>query len=300
MFSNILSLLVIFVLGILSKQFNLFSEKDASKFLKFVFYICAPSLILYSFSNFRFKMPDLFLILIGSSIPFIMLLFSYSLAYLLNFEKKFGRKSFGTFLVGSMIANTSLVIAISFSLFDKSGVVRAQMIDFGNALVTFSLTYFISAYYGFGEKRTAIKKLLVVPALWAFAVAVLVSGVNFTFPSWLSSALHTLALAFSPLILFSLGIYISFRFEKKLLLVITGVVVRVMLGLFAGLLFIKLFNFSPTTSVIVLLAFSAPAGYNTLVFSSINKLDEKLASALVSLCILAYVILVPVLAHFFL
>ena len=300
MFSNILSLLVIFILGMFSKQVNLFSEKDASKFLKFVFYICAPSLILYSFSDFSFKMSDLFLILLGSSIPFIMLFFSYSIAYFFKFEKRFGRKSLGTFLVGSMIANTSLVIAISFSLFDKSGVVRAQMIDFGNALITFSLTYFISAYYGFGEKKTAVKKLLLVPALWAFALALFISSVNLTLPIWLLSALHTLALAFAPLIVFSLGVYITLRFEKKLALALTGVFVRVLLGLFFGFLFVKLFKFSPTTSFIVMLAFSAPAGYNTLVFSSINKLDEKLASVFVSLCILLYVALVPILAHFFL
>ena len=298
MFSNILSLLVIFALGILSKQVNLFSEKDASKFLKFVFYISAPSLILYSFSNFHFKISDLFLIFLGSSIPFIMLFFSYLIASLFKFEERFGRKSLGTFLVGSMIANTSLVIAISFSLFDKSGVVRAQMIDFGNALVTFSLTYFISAYYGFGEKKTALKKLFLVPALWAFALALFVSSVNFTLPTWLLSAFHTLALSFAPLILFSLGIYITLRFEKKLALALTGVFVRVLLGLFFGFLFVKLFKFSPTTSFLVLIAFSAPAGYNTLVFSSINKLDEKLASVFVSLCILLYVLLVPILAHF--
>jgi malate permease and related proteins len=65
------------------------------------------------------------------------------------------------------------------------------------------------------------------------------------------------------------------------------------LGMFLGLLLIYLFGLDGITRYVVILATATPIGYNTLTFSSIEKLDTEFAAALISVSILISMIYIP-------
>ncbi len=295
MFSNLLPLLIIFLLGILLKKLKVFSTRDASKFLLFVFYISAPALILYTFPSFHFEKSDFILPLLGALISVFMFIASFSLFKLGH--AKIERKTKGTVYTASMIANTSLVIAIMLSLFGKSGMVKAQMLDFGNGLLIFSLVYYMSALYGTGKPKSALKKLLTSPPIWALAISLTMNYLSLSFPQWINSSLKILSQTLVPLVIFSLGVYINLNLKKNLKPALVVVSIRILFGLILGMAIVFLLHLTGLNKLVVLLAFSAPCGFNTLIFSSVNKLDEELASSVVSLSILLYIIIVPLLLH---
>lgn len=69
-----------------------------------------------------------------------------------------------------------------------------------------------------------------------------------------------------PLMIFSLGIYFNPRI-LKILPTSSAVFVRMFIGLIAGLILIKIFNFEDINKTIVIIASAAPIYYNQLTFS---------------------------------
>lgn len=64
-----------------------------------------------------------------------------------------------------------------------------------------------------------------------------------------------------------------------------------------GILLCAIFNVQGVVKSIVLIGAAAPAGYNTLTFSSIEKLDTQFAAGLVSCSILFGIIFIPLLIY---
>ena len=67
------------------------------------------------------------------------------------------------------------------------------------------------------------------------------------------------------------------------------------IGFFMGLIYIGVFRLQGLEMVVALIASSAPAGYNTLTFASLENLDKEFAATLVSFTILIGMVLVPIL-----
>lgn len=128
--------------------------------------------------------------------------------------------------------------------------------------------------------------MLSLPALWAFVLALAANFSGFITPEPLSSAIGLVKGITIPLLLVSLGLYFEPVFTKKLLPLVLGVLIRVFGGLLVGFLLAGFFGFQGLDKAVVVLCAAMPAGYNSLVYSAKEGLDDELAAALVSATIL--------------
>jgi predicted permease len=77
-----------------------------------------------------------------------------------------------------------------------------------------------------------------------------------------------------------------------------AVLIRVGIGFSLGFLFVYLLDLKGLSRTVVLILSSAPSGINTLVFSSMEELDNELAASIVSYSVFVGMFLVPLLLQF--
>jgi len=140
-------------------------------------------------------------------------------------------------------------------------------------------------------------KLFQNPPLWAFFLALFLNIFNIKLPEFIVNSLDQIAVTTIPLIIFSLGIYFKLKVEK-LGLVLHTVLIRMGIGLLVGVFFCKFMGITADARIAVLISSAAPVGYSTLLFSSMERLDRRYASALISVSIIFGLIIIPILIAF--
>ncbi len=289
---KIIPVILIFVLGYLLKRINLLSKDNGDLFLKLVFYISLPALILLSITNIQLTLDFIYLPIIA----ILIILVTYGIAFFIGKLFNLGKTSFGVFLVGSLIMNTGFTLPFFIAAYGEEGLARASLFDFGNGLLTFTFIFYLACKYGDNKRdsKTMIKKFLYSIPLWALMSAILLNLMNIQIPNLGINFFQLLGNMTIPLIMLSLGIYFSPKIVK--LSALSSVIfIRMFVGLLLGFLFVYLFNLEGLNKIIVLISASAPVGYNTLTFASMEKLDKEFAASIVSYSILIGIIFIPLL-----
>lgn len=289
---KIVPIVLVFILGYILKRIGLLKKKDADLFLRVVFYVALPSLVLLSITNLKLSWDLIYLPIIPAFIIAITAGASFLIGKTLNLE----RKTLGVLLIGTMIMNLGFAIPFVFAAYGEQGLARLTLFDFGNAILTFSFIYYIACRYGEGKKdsKKMIKKVVYSVPLWALAGAIAINLAGIKLPNVASGFLQITGNMTVPLVMLSLGIY----FSPKIINIwplLSGLAIRMALGLFLGFLFVKLFHLEGLNRAIVLICSSAPIGYNTLTFSSLEKLDKEFAASLVSFSIMIGLVFIPIL-----
>lgn len=289
---KIIPVILIFVLGYLLKRINLLSKDNGDLFLKLVFYISLPALILLSITNIQLTLDFIYLPIIA----ILIILVTYGIAFFIGKLFNLKKTSFGVFLVGSLIMNTGFTLPFFIAAYGEEGLARASLFDFGNGLLTFTFIFYLACKYGDNKRdsKTMIKKFLYSIPLWALMSAILLNLLNIQIPNLGINFFQLLGNMTIPLIMLSLGIYFSPKIVK--LSALSSVIfIRMFVGLLLGFLFVYLFNLEGLNKIIVLISASAPVGYNTLTFASMEKLDKEFAASIVSYSILIGIIFIPLL-----
>ncbi len=287
---KVLPIIFIFIVGYILKKVNLFKKEDGDLFLKVVFYIAAPCLILLSVSKITLDWKLFFL----PVIPIVNIIITYFISVF--FAKKFNLQagSFGVFLVASMIMNTSFTLPFFIALYGNEGLAKISFFDIGNAFLVYSFVYYIACKYGSNPKKMLMTKILISPPLWALLIAIFMNIFHYSLPA--IDFFQALGNLTSPLIMLALGIYFEFKLIKPAPLA-TILFLRMAFGLLLGIIFVKLLNLEGLTKIVVLIGSSAPVGYNTVTFSSLENLDKEFAASVVSISILLGLITVPLLMY---
>lgn len=288
---------LIFLLGYVLKKNGILKKEDGDIFLKTVFYVAAPSLIILSVSNIDLRFNFIFLPIIAG----LIILCTAAVAYLIGSRLNLPRKTLGVFLMGSMIMNTSFLLPFIIATYGKEGLAIFSIFDSGNAFVVFTFIYYVACKYGDNDRDQFVmmKKFIFSPLLWALVVAVIINFSNFTIPGIAVDLFQLLGNLVTPLVMLSLGVYFSLS-TTKLMPVIVAIVVRMIFGFFLGFVFVSLFKLEGLSRMTVLIASAAPAGYNTLTFSSLENLDKEFAANLISISILLGFVTTSVVIIFFL
>jgi hypothetical protein len=105
-FVKIIPVILIFILGFFLKRMKIFDKKAGDTFLKFVFFVSLPALVFLSVSRLEISKELIYLPFIAAAVLFL----SYFISLLISAKMNLGRKLRGTFLIGSMIMNTSFTI----------------------------------------------------------------------------------------------------------------------------------------------------------------------------------------------
>lgn len=289
---KIIPVISIFALGYSLKKINLFTKENADLFLKVVFYISLPALIVPSIIDTELSVDFIYLPFIAVSIIAI----TYGIAYLFGGLLHLPRLSLGVFLVGSMIINVGFILPFVIVTYGDEGLARISLFDFGNGLLVYTFVYYIAHKYGTEEnsRKMVLKKIVGSIPLWAIFLAVGINLSNTQLPLVANNFLELMGAMTIPLIMLSLGVYFSPKIDKFVPLIV-AISIRMGFGLLLGFILVTIFNLEGLTRTIVLLGSAAPVGYNTLTFSSLENLDKEFAASLISFSILIGMILIPIL-----
>jgi predicted permease len=291
-FVKIIPIVLIFALGFVLKKINFLKREHGDLFLKLVFYVSFPALIIISITRIKISSDFIYLPVIAVLIIIITFFVSYFIAKLLHLK----RASFGVFLIATMIMNIGFSLPFFIAAYGEEGLARASLFDLGNGLLTVTFVYYFACKYGTGKNdaKTLIKKFALSPPIWALIIAFILNLSNVSLSSIPSEFFQTIGNLTIPLIMLSLGIYFTPKIIK-IAPVLSAIAIRMFFGLLLGFIFVKIFNIEGLTRTIILICSAAPIGYNTLTFSSMQNLDKEYAASIVSISIIIGIIFIPLL-----
>jgi len=289
-----LPVILIFALGYTLKALSIFDKKDSELFLKLFYFVAIPAMMLVSVTQMKFTLELLWLPVIAVMVILILFAVSFVVGRRFNLE----RPSFGVFLVGSLVMNVAFTYPFLLAARGEEALALAALFDFGNTIFIFTFIYYLACRYGSNtlDSLVMLKKLLVCPPFMALLFALFLNINQIQLPGVALQFFKILGNMTIPLVMLSLGIL----FSPKVLRVwplVSVLFIRMGLGLLLGFLFVCLFDLQGLSRTVVLICCSAPAGINTVVFSSLEKLDSEFAASVVSYSVLLGMFMVPLLLH---
>ena len=192
--------------------------------------------------------------------------------------------------------NTGFIIPFLFEAKGAESTALASLFDFGNTALVFTFAYYLACKYG-GNTYNSIamlKKFICSPPLLALIAGLFLNLCHFSIPKVVDQYFNIIGNMTGPLMMLSLGIYFTPKIFK-IRTVFFAVFIRMGVGLMLGLMFAYLFKLEGLSKTVVLVLSSAPSGISTLVFSSLEELDNELAASIVSYSVLTGMLLVPIL-----
>lgn len=291
-FLKIIPVILILLLGYVLKRLNILKKDDGDLFLKLVFYVALPALIILSLAKIDLQADFIFLPLAAALVIFAI----SGVAFLGGKWLNLPPPTFGAFLVGSTIMNIGFALPFFIAAYGEEGLARVSLFDFGNGLLVFTFVYFLACKYGTNgsNQRMMLNKLLVSPPIWALLIGITLNLTSTSIPPLANNFLELVGGLTTPLIMLALGVYFSPKLVRATP-VFVATFIRMAGGLAAGYIVVQLFGLEGLNRLIVLIGAAAPVGYNTLTFSSLENLDKELAANLVSFSILIGVIFLPIL-----
>ena len=293
---KIIPIILLFILGFVLKKLNFLSKENADLFLKIVFFIALPSLIFLSV--LKLSLSAEFVILPFAAI--FILLSTFVLAFFCGKFLKLSNQSFGTFLIGSTIMNMAFTFPFIVSALGEEALALAALFDLGNGLLVYTFVYFFAVKYGNkrDDSKAMLKKFLFSLPLWAFIMGIIFNLVSINVPEIGLNFLQLLGNLLTPLLMLSIGIYLSPKIVK-VIPTIAVLLIRMLGGFVLGLIFVSVLGIDGLTKTIILIGSSAPIGLNTITFSSLENLDKEFAASLVSIAFILGVLFTPLIIILF-
>lgn len=291
---QLVPLFFMFFLGIFLRWIRFAEAEHGQYLLKFMFFITLPALVFLKISQIDLDMQTLILPLANIGVNLGCMLVTLALAPVFNVQ----RQTLGAMLVCTMITNNAFMFPFMLAIYGDEGFAYAVLFDFGNAVITSTLTYALAFRYGpdAHTSRTLITKTLKSPIVWALFAAVAVNLLVIPVPEVVEVILEPLAGMTNPLILISLGILFTPRLTQLKLLSAT-LFIRMGVGMIIGVVIAWLFGLDDLAFTVVVLCAAAPVGFNALTYSALAGLDTEFTSSAVSASILVGLFYLPLLMY---
>ncbi|PLX01282.1 MAG: hypothetical protein C0594_13450 [Marinilabiliales bacterium] len=282
-------IVVLFAIGYLLKLLKILKSTDGDIFLKVVFYISLPALILNSVSKIELSTELAFFPVSSAILISIMFL----LTKLTSRFFKFDNQTKGVYITGPMILNIGFALPFIIAFYGDTGLAKMALFDVSNGFLVFTWSYYLSCKYGgSGSGKVFIKKILLSVPLWALMVGLTLNLGHIKINGFFSELFTISGSLTIPLLMIALGAYFSPKIVlfKSLLL---AVGIRMGAGFLIGWALCEIIGLSGIDRSIILIGSSVPIGFNTIVFASLEKLNREFAASLVSVSILIGMLLIP-------
>ncbi|HSG67237.1 MAG TPA: AEC family transporter, partial [Bacteroidales bacterium] len=279
----------------LLKLLRVLKEEHGDVLMKVVFHLALPALVILSLTRIELSRELAWLPFISFSI--IMLQFLVS--FLVGKSLKLSRPTHGVLIIGTMIMNIGFALPFVIAAYGDEGLVLLSIFDFSNAVLAFTLVYYIACRYGEGGNSSGllIKKFLFSPPIWALITGIILNLTQASIPPVPANLLQILGDLTVPLIMITLGVFFNVRLIKPIPVFI-GIGIRMLFGFALGLAFCYILGLEGLIRAIVLIGASAPVGFNSIIFASMEKLDKEYAASMVSFGILIGMISIPLIIYF--
>lgn len=279
-----------FFLGVVLRRTSVLDDGGADTLLKLVFNLTLPALLFSVLPSLELT-KDLFWIAI---IPALIILLTLPLAMLAGKITGMKPQTAAVLVTGSIIMNLGFVMPFVQSFYGDEGLARLFIFDIPNGLSAYTIAYAFACRSGQSGNNCLNKKLFTSPPLLSLALSLCMNLLSLHPEPLTAKILHSTGSLTIPLVLLALGASFSIK-KTNLLHLGLGIALRMLLGLSLGLWLADLFNLSGVDRAVVALCASAPAGFNTLTFASVEKLDREFAASLVAACMIASIVLIPIL-----
>ena len=280
-------------LGRLLKKTGFANREHADFLLKFVFFVTLPAMVLLKLPLVHLTPDKAFLPLISIAVNLGCLLAAWLATRRLDLEAT----TRGVMMVGVMVINSVFMYPFILAGFGDAGFADAILFDFGNAVMTATVTYLTAFRSGTDQRtssRTMLARLALSPMSWALAAAVAMNIASVRLPELPARCLDPIGQMTSPLILISLGIFFAPKWAGLKPAVLT-VVIRMGLGPILGTAIAWVTGLEGVTFWVVSLCCAAPIGFVTLTFAALARLNTEFASSVLSLSIFVGTVYIPVL-----
>jgi malate permease and related proteins len=286
-------IITLIIVGRLLAWREVFPESAPEVLNKVVILLCLPALIFIHVPTLEASRELLPLVIV----PWALLAATIAVILPLSRWLGLGREATAVLLVLIPLGNTSflgypLISALMGPEFVRYAVVYDQ---FGSFLIVCTHVLFVLAWYGSGQKPSAITMLARIasfPPFIALILALLLG--NDWFPDWLWGLIETFADMLLPLVTLAIGMSLRLRLvpEHRLPLAI-GLVGKLVVLPALALLMVWAFGARPEIAQVAVLEAAMPPMITAAALLSAARLAPPLASALVAWGVLISAVTVP-------
>lgn len=262
-----LYIILIIALGYFLKRLNILQEKDGETISKIIFKITLPSLVLVTFDSVKIEITLMLL-------PIFVILYSIliSIFGLILFRNE-ERELKGSFLILSSGFNVGLfAFPLVYIIWGTNGITYFSMFDVGTSVITFGMAYILGSYFSKDgltlRPLEIVKRLSKSIPLMTYLIASLLNFCQIKLPGFIIEVASTVSQANVPLSLLLLGIYLQFKFDKKLIKpVLKFLSFRYSFALLFGLLLFWLLPYEAMFRYTILIGFLLPAAAAAVPFA---------------------------------
>ena len=200
----IVSIIVMILIGVLSKKIGLLKEKDVETLNNIVINIALPCMIFNALYTADVSLlPKLSILTVYILITSLIVgILTYSLLHFLGWE----RKKIWSLVTVVVLGNTGFLgYPITHGIFGNEGMIRAVFCDISTSILFILLSFILILIFD-GELKVAIKKILTFLPLWAVVLGILFNIYSIPITPVGSTVVGYLAGATIPLIMISLGL----------------------------------------------------------------------------------------------
>ncbi len=290
--TKLLPVILLFGLGMLVRRLRVFTAADARMLLKLVLYIALPS---YSaLAVYRMLLtPDVLLLPL---IAGILVVLGTGVGWAAGRVLHLPPRTLGAFIAGSAIMNVSFAIPFVAAGYGDEGYARLAVFNFGNLFVISTFVYGLCVKYGSegGVGARIWLRVLSLPPVWGLACGLAFNMLHVPLPEVLTQTLQYAADTTIPLTMIALGMMFELSWDQAVPLV-TVQFLRTGMGLLFGFILVSIFHLQGLSRAIVLVSAASPAGYNAVVYSTLENLDVRFAANLVSVSLILGIFYMPLL-----
>ena len=295
----IVSIIVMILIGVLSKKIGLLKEEDVETLNNIVINIALPCMIFNALYTADVSLlPRLSILTVYMLITSLIVgVLTYLLLKFLGWDK---RKIWSVIVV-VVLGNTGFLgYPITQGIFGNEGMIRAVFCDCSTSIVFVLLSFILILIFD-GELRVAIKKIVTFLPLWSIILGILFNIFNIPITSLGTTVVSYLAGATIPLIMISLGLSLKIEglknhFKEVTLASAIKLIIYPLIGL-GVLSLLNVTGFEHTIGFVEATMSSAMLG---LVIAVTYKLDWELTSDCIFTSTLFSLVTIPIFLSFIL
>ncbi|KZX16138.1 putative transporter YfdV [Methanobrevibacter cuticularis] len=291
---TIIAILVMIFLGYFLKRIDLLNISDVNTLNKIVINVTMPCLIFSAL--YTADLSSIGKLAIMPLVGLIVSSFSGIIAYSILTFKRYPKKEKWSIMVPIILGNTAFLgFPLTLGIFGDIGLIRAIFYDISSLIVFLSLSVILMFNFG-GSFKTAIKKVLSFPVLWAVTFGIFFNLIQLSIGDLPLKVIDYLAAASIPLIMISLGLSLQFKNIKRSLKVATfATVIKLLIGPLIALIIVTILGLTGIEHTIAIIEAGMPSGMLTLVLAINYDLDFKLTADCVVITTVMSLISLPIL-----
>ncbi len=273
---------------------GLTAEQTRGVLTSVVYYVFLPALILEVLWKAALGAQSFAFSVLGVSSILVTLLVIWGVSKLL----RFGPAQTGAILLATAFPNVTYlglpVLEQVFGSWAKSVAIQLDL--FAGSPLVFTVGIVIARYYGEDiGKHKPVLSFLNTPPFWAAFIAVILNLNHVAIPLWLGGVLNQLSAAVVPLMLFSLGLALSWRAIriKNLPYILPVIVIKLGLMPWFAIEMVNYLDLTHQNKAAAVLDLAMPSMVLGIVFCDRYKLDSGLYAMAVSVTTLLSMLTLP-------